>query len=106
MSLPDGSKESLHHHEWMVTVSVNSDELTGEGIVMDFGQLKTMTDNIISDFDNRQLEDIDYFQENNASAENVAQYIYIKLEPELPKGISLDYVKVIEEPGCSAKFSK
>ena len=104
--LPDGSKEPVHHHDWVVTVSVSSRELTGAGIVMDFGELKMMTDNIVSDFNNGRLEDVDYFQRNNSSAENVAQFIYTKLARQVPEGVSLDYVEVVEAPGSSAKFSK
>jgi len=52
------------------------------------------------------LDSIDYFQRNNSSAENVTKYIYEELETKLPKGIKLNHVKVIEEPGCSAKYGK
>ena len=104
LALPDGSKESAHHHNWLVTAEVGSDKLNSMGVVMDFRQLKAMADDIVAEFENKSFDKLDYFQRNNPSAENVAKYIYEKLEPKLPKGIELRSVKVEEEPGCSAKF--
>lgn len=104
--LPDGSKETLHRHNWLVTADVSSDQLNRIGIVMDFRRLKAMVDNIVSDFDNSQLEEIDYFKRNNCSAETIAKYIYEKLEPKLPGGVKLQSIKVVEERGFSAKFAR
>ena len=106
LTLPDGSKESLHHHNWTVTADVSSGELDNMALVVDFRRLKTMLDDIVADFDNIRLEKLDYFQQNNSSAEVVAKYIYEKLGPKLPKGLKLKYIRVAEQPGCSAKFSK
>jgi 6-pyruvoyltetrahydropterin/6-carboxytetrahydropterin synthase len=104
--LPDGSKEPLHQHDWVVTAKVCSDKLDDVGLVMDFRQLKAMVNEITSGFDNIRLDSIDYFQQHNPSAENVAKYIFEKLEPKLPSGVKLRSIKVVEEPGCFAKFSK
>ena len=106
LTLPDGSKEPLHRHNWSVTADVSSEALNNTGLVMDFRQLKAMVDKTIAEFDNMALDKIDYFQRNNSSAENVAGYIYEKLEPRLPQGVKLEAVRVVEGPGCSAKFAK
>ena len=106
LTLPDGSKESLHHHNWTVTADVSSGELDSMTLVVDFRRLKAMLDSVVADFDNIRLEKLDYFQQNNSSAEAVAKYIYEKLEPKLPEGLKLKYIRVAEQPGCSAKFSK
>jgi 6-pyruvoyltetrahydropterin/6-carboxytetrahydropterin synthase len=106
LTLPDGSKEPLHHHNWAVTAEVDSDKLNKMGLVMDFHQLKVMVDDIIAGFDNATLDSIDYFQQNNSSAETIAEYIYEKLRTKLPKSLRLNHIRVVEEPGCSAKFSK
>jgi 6-pyruvoyl-tetrahydropterin synthase len=65
-----------------------------------------MIDKVVAGFNNKALESIDYFQQNNPSAENVAKYIYEKLLIELPEGIKLQNVRVVEELGCSATFRK
>jgi 6-pyruvoyltetrahydropterin/6-carboxytetrahydropterin synthase len=106
LTLPDGSKEPLHHHNWVVIADVSSNELRRMGMVMDFRRLKVMVDNIVAEFDNTQLEKLDYFQQNNSSAESVATYIYEKLEPKLPGDLRLNYIRVVEQPGCSVKFGR
>ena len=106
LTLSDGSKEPLHHHDWVVTAEVSSDKLNSMGFVMDFSRLKAEVDKVTSEFDGISLESIDYFRRNNSSAENVSKYIYDKLELALRSGVRLRSVRVIEAPGCSAEFSK
>ncbi len=102
--LPDGSKEPLHHHNWLVTADVSSDRLNDMAVVMDFHELKQMVDNIADEFNNKALNETNSFQQNNPSAENVAKYIYDKLRAELPEGVKLRNVKVVEQTGCSAIY--
>jgi len=102
--LPDGSKEPVHSHNWAVTAVLSSEKLNNMGVVMDFRALKVMVDKTVADFDNKALESIGYFQRNNPSAENVAKYIYDKLRNELPEGVKLRNIRVVEEPGCSVTF--
>jgi 6-pyruvoyltetrahydropterin/6-carboxytetrahydropterin synthase len=104
LRFPNGEKEPIHFHNWSVTADVSSAKLDNMGIVMDFEELKGIIDNIVVSFNNNKVEGIDYFQKNNPSAENVAKYIYDKLEPQLPEGVILSSIKVTEEPGCMAKF--
>ena len=102
--LPDGSKEPVHDHDWVVTASLSSEKLNNMGVVMDFRALKAMIDKTVAGFDYTALESTGYFQQNNPSAENVAKYIYEKLRIELPEGVKLRNIRIVEEPGCSAKF--
>ena len=104
LSLPDGSKEPVHSHNWSVTADVSGEKLSSMGLVMDFRRLKAMLDDIVAEFDNMALDSIDYFRPINSSAENVAKYIYEKLQIRLPKGVKLEAITVAEKPGCSAKF--
>jgi len=104
LTLPDGSKEPVHDHDWVVTADLSSEKLNNMGVVMDFRALKAMIDKTVAGFNNKALESIGYFQQNNPSAENVAKYIYEKLLIELPEGVKLQNVRIVEEPGCSAMF--
>ncbi|MFA5239678.1 MAG: 6-carboxytetrahydropterin synthase [Phycisphaerae bacterium] len=106
LPLPDGSKEPQHWHDWIVTAKVSSDKLDNAGCVMDFRLLRESLDKIVTVLDNVPLDSIEYFEKNSPSAENTAKYIFEKLEPMLPGGVKLRSIKVIEEPGCSAKFGK
>ena len=107
--LPDGSKESGHNHNWSVTANVSREKLDSMAVVMDFQKLKAMVDNIVAKLGNPDLSglnEISYFKQNSPSAENVAKYIYEKLLIKLPKGVKLQSIRVVEEKGCSAKFSE
>jgi len=104
--LPEGSKETVHHHNWLVSADVSSDRLNSMAVVMDFQELKAMVDDIVSEFDNMALNEISFFRQNNPSAENVAKYIYEKLRAKLPEGVKLQNIRVVEEPGCAANFSE
>ena len=102
----DGVKEPLHHHDWQVKVDVSSESLNSDGLVMDFGKLKEVVKEVAGELNDTVLNENEYFQKNGCSAENVAKYVYDKLEPKLPKGVKLGSVRVGEEPGCWAKFAK
>lgn len=104
--LANGKKEPLHQHNWAVAAEVGSSKLDGMGLVMDFQRLKALVHNIVSELNGKAIEKIDYFQANSSSAENVARYIYEQLEPRLPKGVKLQAIRVGEEQGGSAEFSK
>jgi len=106
LTLPDGSKEATHRHNWSVTADVAGEKLDNMGVVMDFRRLRAALGGIIAELADLPLNDIGYFQSNNPSAENVAKYIYDKLAAKLPEGVELQGVKVGEEPGCWAKFSR
>lgn len=106
LMLPDGSREPAHDHDWLVTAEVSSGKLNPMGVVMNFVKLRAMLDEIVCDFDHVALDTISYFRQNNPSAENVAKYIYEILRVKLPEEVILLNVQVVEEPGCSAKFSR
>ncbi len=104
--LPDGSKEPVHSHDWAVTAAVRSDKLDEMGVVMDFCVLREMLDNATAELDNKALDEVEHFRQNNPSAENVSFYIYDKFRVDLPDGVKLQSVKVVEEPGCSAEYAE
>ena len=105
LTLPDGSKEPVHSHNFSVTAEVGRERLNNMGLVMDFHRLKAMLDDIVAEFDNVKLDSIDYFRPMNSTAENVAIYIFDKLQLSLPKDVKLEAVSVTEEQGCAAKFT-
>ena len=102
----DGSKEALHGHNWAVMAEVGADKLDQNALVMDFCRLKASLDEITAELTGGPLNRIDYFEQNSCSAENVAQYVFERLEPRLPGRVRLESVRVVETPGCCAKFSK
>jgi 6-pyruvoyltetrahydropterin/6-carboxytetrahydropterin synthase len=106
LTLPDGSKESLHSHNWALVAAICSEKLDETGFVMDFNRLKTVIGQAVAPLENTQLEQTNCFSRMNPSAENVAKYLYEKIAGLLPRGIKLKYVCVTEAPGCTAKYSR
>jgi len=102
----DGHKEPLHRHNWTTSAEVACPGLDKSGVVMDFGRLKSMLDDIVAGLDNTNLDRNEYFKANNSSAETIAKYIYEKLEVKLPRNVGLAAVTVYEQKGCWAKFTK
>ena len=106
MVLPDGSKEPAHSHDWVVTTAVSSEKLDDTGVVMDFRTLREIVEKVTAELGDTALGEVEHFRKNNASAENVAMYMYDKLRVGLPEWVDLQSIKVVEEPGCSAKFAE
>jgi len=106
LRMEDGSKEPPHEHDWYTFVDVSSERLDHMGLVMDFNTLKRMIDNSVFELTSKPMEEIPFFASNNQSAENVARFIFEKLEPRLPLNVTLKSIRVFEQQGCSAKFTK
>ena len=106
VKLADGSKEPSHSHKWSVIAEVSSEQLNSDGMVIDFVGLKAMLDKIVADLTNSSMEKMEYFTKKHQSTETIAQYIYEKLEPQLPEDLELESIKVIEKPGFMAEFRK
>ena len=100
------SLEPEHEHFWAVTVEVSSEKLDGNGVAMDFAQLKARINEITSQLAGATLNDLDYFRQKSPTAECVAVYIFERLESNLPQGVRLGGVTVSEQVGCSARYHK
>ena len=72
---------------------------------MDFEELKSLLESILSDFRGKRLETLEVFEYLNVSAEKVAYVLFTLLKPHLPDTIRLEYVEVTEAPGCRARYS-
>jgi 6-pyruvoyltetrahydropterin/6-carboxytetrahydropterin synthase len=104
LMLPGGTRERLHEHNWLVRVTVVSSTLDGMGLVMDFNKLLAMVDGAIAPFKRNKLEETPPFREINASAENVAAFLYGLIQPQLEGRLRLGSVQVMEAPGCWAEY--
>jgi 6-pyruvoyltetrahydropterin/6-carboxytetrahydropterin synthase len=71
-----GKCEELHGHNWKVEVSVVSNRLGKEGVVIDFGILKQKVEKVLKLLDHTYLNDL-------PSSENIAKYIFDGLKREL-----------------------
>ena len=78
-----GKCEALHGHNWKVEVVVSGRDLDESGVVLDFAEVKAATSEIMSEIDHRYLNDLPFFIENNPSSENIARYIFRRLQEKI-----------------------
>ncbi|MHC5059689.1 MAG: 6-pyruvoyl trahydropterin synthase family protein [Planctomycetota bacterium] len=106
LTLATGEVEALHEHNWVVYSAVTAENLDKAGLVIDFHWLKATIEEVTSPLGGTRLEELTFFRDINASAENVAKYIYDQVEPLLPARVQLEYVEVCEAANCLAKYSR
>lgn len=100
-----GRCEQLHGHNWKIEVSVVSNRLNQEGIVLDFGILKQKVEEVLKTVDHTYLNDLPYFIEKEPSSEHIAKYIFDKLKPELSRyPVKLKRVTAWESDTSSATY--
>jgi 6-pyruvoyltetrahydropterin/6-carboxytetrahydropterin synthase len=71
-----GKCENPHGHNYKVRVTLAGEKLDDIGLLYDFKDLKAVMGDIIDRLDHQFLNDIDPFQQQNPSAENLARYFY------------------------------
>jgi 6-pyruvoyltetrahydropterin/6-carboxytetrahydropterin synthase len=100
-----GKCEKLHGHNWKVEVTVVSDRLNKEGVVIDFQILKQKVEKVLNSLDHTYLNDLPYFSGEEPSSENIAKYIFSKLKKELkPYRVTLKKVTAWESETACATF--
>ena len=80
-----GRCEELHGHNWKIEVTVASNRLLKEGVVIDFKLLKEKVEKAISLLDHVYLNDLSYFLKREPSSENIAKYVFDQLKGELKR---------------------
>lgn len=104
--LANGTKEPEHEHFWAVEAEVCSETPADGGVVINFAQLRSRLTDVTSTLNDSNLNEMEYFKDKCPSAENVAVYIFDRLEPVLPKNIQLKNIKVSEQVGCWALYDR
>jgi 6-pyruvoyltetrahydropterin/6-carboxytetrahydropterin synthase len=74
-----GKCEQLHGHNWKVEVFVRAHELDSAGLVKDFGEIKSLTQQVLSGLDHQYLNELTPFREENPSSEHLARYLFSRL---------------------------
>lgn len=100
------SRESLHSHKWLVIAAVEAQTLDEHGLVIDFKRLKEIMDTQAAKLVCGRMEDLPEFKDKNASAENIAKYLFVSIKSELSEQYALKYVEITETPGCRAAYSE
>ena len=91
-TFPEGHKcRRMHGHSFHVDVIVAGEVEEEHGYLMDYGEIKRAIEPVRERLDHYLLNEIEGLE--NPTAENLARWIWNRLEPELP---SLDAVVVHE----------
>jgi 6-pyruvoyltetrahydropterin/6-carboxytetrahydropterin synthase len=96
-----------HGHNWKVIVEAKTDVLDNLGMSVDFYVLEKKTEEIVAQFDHRDLNTTPPFdQALNPTSENIARYIFDELKKHLPAQIKLSFVAIGETGKYTAKYSE
>ncbi len=102
-----GRCEELHGHNWMVEVFVEGRILNKTGMILDFGDIKRELRKVLKGLDHTYLNEIPAFKRINPTSENIAKYIYHKLDRSLSSRSSrLVKVRVWETGTACATYKR
>ncbi|MEN2986125.1 MAG: 6-carboxytetrahydropterin synthase QueD [Thermodesulfovibrionaceae bacterium] len=102
-----GKCEKIHGHNWKVEVEVISDSLNEIGIAIDFRQLRSITEEVVSKLDHTFLNEIPPFNELNPSSENIAKWIFFSIKDKINHyPVKLHAVTVWESDSASATYTE
>lgn len=101
----EGPCARLHGHNYRVEISVTGREVAANGMLLDFGELKALCDQVLDELDHQCLNDLPAFAERNVTAENLAAHIYTAARDRLRfDGIRLTRVRLWETDGSSVTY--
>ena len=102
----EGDCENLHGHNWIVEVTVESGTLDDRGIAIDFRVMKTALAGLLSRLDHRYMNEVPPFDTLNPSSENIARYVFEKMEESVPAPVRVVRAVVWESDDARAEFSR
>ncbi len=101
----DGPCEKVHGHNWLVKVIVRCRKLDEAGIGIDFRTLRAALSALLSELDHTYLNEVLEGTGLNPSSENIARYVFDKLQQRIGNDNSRVWrVEVFETPGNSAAY--
>ncbi len=100
-----GKCSRLHGHNYRVEVTISATEVDDSGMLIDFGRLKQISEQVVDELDHSLLNEHPFFQQNNPTAENIARYLYTQVAEALTDTeVSLTAVRVWESATSSATY--
>jgi 6-pyruvoyltetrahydropterin/6-carboxytetrahydropterin synthase len=101
-----GLCKDLHGHTWKVRVEVETNETNDIGISFDFKELKAITQSVIQRLDHHHINDVEPFDKENPTAENLARYIFVEIKTLLPSSVRIHQVTVWESAYYAVSYSE
>jgi 6-pyruvoyltetrahydropterin/6-carboxytetrahydropterin synthase len=100
-----GACENLHGHNWRVELVVAGETLGPLGMLMDFRDLKGLLREVLGRYDHVFLNDLQDFQSQNPTTENLARLIFERCAERFPEGVVVRSVAVWESAKAGARYS-
>lgn len=101
-----GDCENLHGHNWKVEVTVGAGGLDKAGLGIDFKVLKRETNAVLDLLDHKYLNEIPPFDQLSPSSENLARFLFEKLEERFNNGnVRVEKVNVWESDYACASYT-
>lgn len=101
----DGACARMHGHNYRVEISVAGPEPLQNGMLLDFGELKAICDEVLDAMDHQCLNDLPQFAVKNVTAENLAAHIYHAIAEKLTfEGIGMTRVRLWEGDNSSVSY--
>jgi 6-pyruvoyltetrahydropterin/6-carboxytetrahydropterin synthase len=101
-----GKCENLHGHNYKIEVFVRGKEVNNIGLLVDFGDVKTATDEVVKYLDHRNINELPPFDiELNTSAENISRFILEYVASRIDENdIEVYKVRCFETPTSVATY--
>lgn len=107
-----GKCSRMHGHTWKIEALVQGNGLDSTGMLIDFKVIKGILAEIVDEFDHQYINELPVFSDNlpdtmNPTAENIAKYIYDKMQQQINAGmpdIRLSKITVWESPAAAAVY--
>jgi len=102
-----GLCRNLHGHNWKVEVEVTAWQLDALGMAIDFKTIKKAANAVADALDHHYLNELNPFDQQNPTAENIAAYFYRELGAILnTEHAKVSAVTVWETDTASARYSE
>lgn len=102
-----GDCEKLHGHNWKVEVTVGARDLDNAGLGLDFRVLKDETRKLLKELDHKYLNELEAFHNMSPSSENIARYLFERLETALAAWpVEVERVGVWESGRARAEYTR
>lgn len=100
-----GDCANIHGHTWKVVLTIGSDRLNEQAMVVDFRYAKKVLDTVLDRYDHTYLNEAPPFDRTNPTAENIAHFLFQELKGCF-QDCYLKKVTVWESPTSWASFQE